>query len=42
MKRTALVLMVVVLAAALAGAQATEIRVLLANHPYGELRNPRV
>lgn len=37
MKRTALVLVLVVLAAVLAGAQAEEIRVLLANHPYGEL-----
>jgi len=37
MKRKALVLLLVVLAAGLVGAQATEIRVLLANHPYGEL-----
>jgi len=37
MKRSALVLVIIMLAAALAGAQATEIRVLLANHPYGDL-----
>jgi multiple sugar transport system substrate-binding protein len=37
MKRIAVVLVLVTLAAVLAGAQATEIRVLLANHPYGDL-----
>ncbi len=37
MKRAILVLAIVLSAAALAGAQAPEIRVLLANHPYGEL-----
>ena len=37
MKRTALVLVLAALTTALAGAQSAEIRVLLANHPYGEL-----
>ena len=37
MKRIAVVMVLVALAAVLAGAQATEIRVLLANHPYGDL-----
>ncbi len=37
MKRKALVFFLVMVTAALAGAQASEIRVLLANHPYGEL-----
>jgi multiple sugar transport system substrate-binding protein len=37
MKRSAVLLVLVMLAASLAGAQATEIRVLLANHPYGDL-----
>ncbi len=37
MKLKALVVLLIVLSAALAGAQATEIRVLLANHPYGDL-----
>jgi multiple sugar transport system substrate-binding protein len=37
MKGIPLILLLVVLGAAMAGAQATEIRVLLANHPYGEV-----
>ena len=37
MKRKTLVLFLVVVSAALAVAQATQIRVLLANHPYGEI-----
>ena len=37
MKRKALVFLLVLVTAALVGAQATEIRVLLANHPYGDL-----
>ena len=37
MKRAALVLVLAALASALRGAQAKEIRVLLANHPYGDL-----
>jgi multiple sugar transport system substrate-binding protein len=37
MKRTLIALILVAALAVLAGAQAREIRVLLANHPYGEL-----
>jgi multiple sugar transport system substrate-binding protein len=37
MKRTVISLFLVVLAVSLAGAQAAELRVLLANHPYGDL-----